>query len=54
MAADIAKRMQMETGVAAKVARLVEPAIEELGFRLVRVRLTGNTLQIMAERRMAP
>ncbi len=50
MAADIAKRMQMETGVAAKVARLVEPAIEELGFRLVRVRLTGNTLQIMAER----
>ena len=50
MAADIATRMQMATGVAAKVARLVEPAIEDLGFRLVRVRLTGNTLQIMAER----
>ena len=50
MVADMAKRMQVETGVAAKVARLVEPAIEELGFRLVRVRLTGNTLQIMAER----
>ena len=50
MAADMAKRMQVETGVAAKVARLVEPAIEELGFRLVRVRLTGNTLQVMAER----
>ncbi len=50
MAADMAKRMQVETGVAAKVAGLVEPAIEELGFRLVRVRLTGNTLQIMAER----
>lgn len=50
MAADMAKRMQNETGVAATVARLVEPAIEELGFRLVRVRLTGTTLQIMAER----
>ncbi len=50
MAADMAKRMQVETGVAAKVARLVEPAIEELGYRLVRVRLSGNTLQIMAER----
>ncbi len=50
MVADMAKRMQNETGVAATVARLVEPAIEELGFRLVRVRLTGTTLQIMAER----
>ena len=50
MVADMAKRMQVETGVAANVARLVESAIEELGFRLVRVRLTGNTLQIMAER----
>ena len=50
MAAEMARRMQVETGVAAEVARLVEPAIEELGYRLVRVRLTGNTLQIMAER----
>ena len=49
MAADMARRMQVETGVAAQVARLVEPAIEELGYRLVRVRLSGNTLQIMAE-----
>ncbi|MGI9514928.1 MAG: ribosome maturation factor RimP [Anderseniella sp.] len=46
----MAKRIEVETGVAARVARLVEPAIEELGFRLVRVRLTGTTLQIMAER----
>lgn len=50
MTADMARRMQVETGVAAKVAGLVEPAIEELGYRLVRVRITGNTLQIMAER----
>ena len=49
MVADMARRMQVETGVAAQVARLVEPAIEELGYRLVRVRLTGNSLQIMAE-----
>lgn len=49
MAADMARRMQVETGVAARVARLVEPAIEEMGYRLVRVRLTGTTLQIMAE-----
>lgn len=50
MVADMAKRIEIETGVAAKVARLVEPAMEELGFRLVRVRLSGTTLQIMAER----
>ena len=42
-----------ERGVARQVADLIEPAIEALGFRLVRVRLTGDagqTLQIMAER----
>lgn len=50
MVADMAKRIEVETGVAARVARLVEPAIEELGFRLVRVRLSGTTLQVMAER----
>jgi ribosome maturation factor RimP len=49
MTVDMTKRMQGEAGVAAKVARLVEPAIEDLGYRLVRVRQTGNTLQIMAE-----
>ena len=46
---DMAKRAKTETGVAAKVAVLVEPAIEDLGYRLVRVRISGTTLQIMAE-----
>jgi ribosome maturation factor RimP len=47
------KRLKSETGLAKRVAELIEPAIEALGFRLVRVRLTGagsRTLQIMAER----
>lgn len=42
-----------ETGVAADVAALVEPALEDLGFRLVRVTVSGRngtTVQIMAER----
>ena len=37
----------------AKVAAIVEPAIKQIGYRLVRVRisgLNGMTLQIMAER----
>jgi ribosome maturation factor RimP len=33
-----------------RVAKLVEPVLEGLGFRLVRVRMSGATLQIMAER----
>jgi ribosome maturation factor RimP len=47
------ERLSRETGVAARVARLVEPVLESLGFRLVRVRMigaAGRTLQIMAER----
>ena len=46
-------RIIRETGVAARVAAIVEPAIEDLGFRLVRVRVTGTngcTVQIMAEK----
>jgi ribosome maturation factor RimP len=43
-------RIARETGAAAVVARLVEPVLDEMGFRLVRVRLTASTLQIMAER----
>jgi ribosome maturation factor RimP len=42
-----------ETGVAAQVAALIEPALNDLGFRLVRVtvsRRDGTTVQIMAER----
>jgi ribosome maturation factor RimP len=48
-------RLIVETGVAARVAGIVEPVLEGLGFRLVRVRVSGSqgggsTLQIMAER----
>ncbi len=46
-------RIVAETGIEARVARIVEPAIESLGYRLVRVRLSamnGATLQIMAEK----
>jgi ribosome maturation factor RimP len=47
------KRLITENGVAARVAAIVEPVIEDLGFNLVRVRVTGTngcTVQIMAER----
>jgi len=46
-------RFVSETGVAADIAALVEPALNELGFRLVRVTISGHngtTVQIMAER----
>mgnify|MGYP000542438476 CR=1 FL=1 len=47
------ERIVKEQGLEAKVAAIVEPAIEQIGYRLVRVRLSGMngmTLQIMAER----
>jgi ribosome maturation factor RimP len=47
------KRLIVETGPAARVASLIEPTIEQLGFRLVRVKISstnGCTVQIMAER----
>jgi ribosome maturation factor RimP len=44
------KRLQRETGPALRVAAIVEPILESMGFRLVRVRISGPTLQIMAER----
>ena len=47
------KRLMTEHGVAARVAAVVEPAIEDLGFNLVRVKISsanGCTIQIMAER----
>lgn len=46
-------RLIVETGTAARVAAIIEPVLEGLGFRLVRVRLIGTggtTMQIMAER----
>jgi ribosome maturation factor RimP len=47
------RRLVAETGVAARVAAIAEPVLESLGYRLVRVRLSGLsglTLQVMAER----
>jgi ribosome maturation factor RimP len=46
-------RFLHETGVAADIAALIEPALGDLGFRLVRVTISGHngtTVQIMAER----
>jgi ribosome maturation factor RimP len=46
-------RLIAESGLAARVAHIVEPALTDLGYRLVRVRvsgLDGCTVQIMAER----
>lgn len=50
---DWTERLASETGIAARIAASVEPVIEDLGFRLVKVRLTGEggtTVQIFAER----
>ena len=47
------KRLIVEPGLAARVAAVVEPVLESLGYRLVRVRvsgLDGCTVQVMAER----
>lgn len=46
-------RVVREQGLDARVAAIVEPVIEDLGYRLVRVKVSaqnGCTLQIMAER----
>jgi ribosome maturation factor RimP len=46
-------RLINETGLAARVATIAQPVLEELGYRLVRVRisgLSGCTVQVMAER----
>jgi len=42
-----------ETGIERQIADLAEPVLDELGFRLVRVKVSGRdggTVQIMAER----
>ncbi len=44
------ERLTRETGPALRVASLAEPVLAGMGFRLVRVKLSGSTLQIMAER----
>ena len=46
------KRYIKETGLEQRIARIVEPVANDLGYSLVRVRMTqenGLTLQIMAE-----
>ncbi|MBX3573300.1 MAG: ribosome maturation factor RimP [Mesorhizobium sp.] len=46
-------RIIRESGIDARIALIVEPVLSAIGYRLVRVRLTGQnglTLQIMAER----
>ena len=47
------RRIHRETGLEARVAHIVEPVVTDLGYELVRVKLSGlngATLQIMAER----
>lgn len=46
-------RLIAEPGLSARVAAIAEPVIEDLGYRLVRVKVSGTdgcTVQIMAER----
>jgi ribosome maturation factor RimP len=46
-------RLVVEPGVAARVAAVAEPVLIGMGYRLVRVRVTGEagcTVQVMAER----
>ena len=58
MATDMAQqqgddRLIRETGIEARLAAIVQPVLAASGFRLVRIRLSGQngrTLQIMAER----
>ncbi|HEY2758856.1 MAG TPA: ribosome maturation factor RimP [Pseudolabrys sp.] len=46
-------RLIVEPGLPARVSTIAEPVLEQLGYRLVRVRVSGSegcTVQIMAER----
>ena len=50
---NVDNRIIVEEGLEGRIAAIVEPVIEQLGYRLVRIRmsgLNGTTLQIMAER----
>jgi ribosome maturation factor RimP len=50
-------RFARETGPAADLAALVEPVLEDMGFRLVRVAMSkrdGATIQIMADKAGGP
>jgi ribosome maturation factor RimP len=49
---NLQKRFFRENGIAARIAALAEPVAEELGLRLVRVKISGqagSTLQIMVD-----
>lgn len=52
--ADLAEpRLVVEPGIAARVAAVAAPVLEGMGYRLVRIRVTGEagcTVQVMAER----
>lgn len=46
-------RLVLETGLEARIAEIIEPLVNSMGYQLVRIRTTGEngfTLQIMAER----
>ena len=50
---DTDDRIIRESGIDARIAAIVQPVLRAMGYRLVRVRLSGQhglTLQIMAER----
>ncbi|TIU66733.1 MAG: ribosome maturation factor RimP, partial [Mesorhizobium sp.] len=52
-AIDADDRIIRESGIDARIALIVQPVLRGIGFRLVRVHLSGQnglTLQIMAER----
>ena len=44
------QRLAREQGPAARVAALAEPVLTDMGFRLVRIKTFGTTVQIMGER----
>lgn len=51
---DMEKRLERENGPALTIARIAEPVLDDLGFRLVRVRVSGqgnSDVQLIAERR---
>jgi len=50
---DADRRLIVEPGLAARIAAIAEPVLTDLGYRVVRVRISGSdgcTVQIMAER----
>jgi ribosome maturation factor RimP len=47
---NLTQRLARETGPAQRIAALAEPVLVSMGFRLVRVKMFGSTVQIMAER----